>query len=1193
MKTRMFLALMFGPLILWPSLGRADDGTWERVGNFSSLTMFYDISVCNIDNHRNIFAGESSGTSYIWHSTDDGATWLIPLRNPIINHYYKQVIMKPINVDQEHGYGWALVPGNGDMDQTAGPLRTTDGGYSWVAQAPNNLGGLSMRFECLAADTSGDMSTAYLGTHTTPTANIKLLKTTDGGGNWVERGSTIPGDATLDIAIYETDPQRIYCIFSDGGIGHLWYSTNAGTNWNLINTPSGISKVIVSPTDYSHLFTVDQDAPHTVRATTDGGVIWSIPFRYYGFWGNTHSIKYTRLSNTSDSIYIALNSQGDNGIYHWLARKNPDENEAPDELPLSGRIPGDRRAICVAVDPNNSDCVFIGCQNMLYYSDNASDPSPTFHECPGFYQITATRLAVDYPKITAQTDQQMFSYEYDPFFSTWKWTSEPVDTLYGGGVVRDWDSPDQGRWLAGFHPATDYTADAGAIWYYPYNDPEGHSPTWKKFFDPHPVHCLYDDPANPTIYAAGKRTQPEFHGYFYSSTNGETFQTTNFYAVIKSIDGRPGKDTLLVADSLLDIFKSPNRGSSWEPLGLGANTHPTAIQYCPNQPNIALAGTSDATLIYKSRNVDQRTPSWVAANGDIDIGATDQCVQAIKFYPVDNSAIFAAIRNSGTYMTADTGRSWFHMDAGLGDIAINDFAIDKNNPDFLYAAADNGVYKMTISVKSGIIAGEEFWGPGVVIVNGDVTIQPGAILQIAGGTTVKVVYNFDKNSTGNPNKTEFIVWGTLYAWGDENNPIVMESSKEIAPAAGQWTGIRAEAGSNICMKECTVKHGDYGIYSHFPNIFDVENCTFDTNLNAGIYVMGNGNPNSPITVLSTTIKNSGMYGMYCSTSPLTVKSSSIVDCSYGIYYHGDQFDSVYSCDIENHTLAQTYYGIYATKISSGVTAIIRGVPNSSSMTEIYGFTQGGIYLNGTTPTSLIANTEVLSCRPFGIFLNNSSCRIWGGDGTENLLNNNQTGLYLQNMSSPNVRRTRFGWNTLYGVYVGGGCNPDLGNYDPNAGDNSFIQYLAPPPGYRHLYNCVNTYAVNARNNFWNPSGPMYICNANVSPVLIYDPLPRREPPSFGLSAPNKIALAKAYPNPFNPTTTISFSLGARDFTTVRIYNITGQLVSTVFEGQGRMGENTIIWDGRNNFGVPVSTGVYFCLIRTEYEQATVKLTMLK
>ncbi len=66
-----------------------------------------------------------------------------------------------------------------------------------------------------------------------------------------------------------------------------------------------------------------------------------------------------------------------------------------------------------------------------------------------------------------------------------------------------------------------------------------------------------------------------------------------------------------------------------------------------------------------------------------------------------------------------------------------------------------------------------------------------------------------------------------------------------------------------------------------------------------------------------------------------------------------------------------------------------------------------------------------------------------------------------------------------------------------------------------------------------------------------------------------------YPHPFNPNTTIRYSLKDKSKVIVQIYDVTGQLIRTLFDGVKNSGTFSIEWDGRNNRGELQATGIYF------------------
>ena len=85
-----------------------------------------------------------------------------------------------------------------------------------------------------------------------------------------------------------------------------------------------------------------------------------------------------------------------------------------------------------------------------------------------------------------------------------------------------------------------------------------------------------------------------------------------------------------------------------------------------------------------------------------------------------------------------------------------------------------------------------------------------------------------------------------------------------------------------------------------------------------------------------------------------------------------------------------------------------------------------------------------------------------------------------------------------------------------------------------------------------------------------------------------------FPNPFNPETTISFDVAVELASVhIDIFNIRGQRVNTLHNGNLAQGNHSFIWNGKNEQGIEVSSGVYFVRIRTENELLNRKIMLLK
>ncbi len=97
--------------------------------------------------------------------------------------------------------------------------------------------------------------------------------------------------------------------------------------------------------------------------------------------------------------------------------------------------------------------------------------------------------------------------------------------------------------------------------------------------------------------------------------------------------------------------------------------------------------------------------------------------------------------------------------------------------------------------------------------------------------------------------------------------------------------------------------------------------------------------------------------------------------------------------------------------------------------------------------------------------------------------------------------------------------------------------------------------------------------------------------------PNNIAPIEAaisnYPNPFNPSTTINFSIVEAGMVEVAIYDVKGRKVATLINENLSEGTFTTTWNGTNSDGNSQSSGIYFMRLRTPSSNVSSKIMLLK
>ncbi|MEZ5357589.1 MAG: FlgD immunoglobulin-like domain containing protein [Candidatus Zixiibacteriota bacterium] len=95
------------------------------------------------------------------------------------------------------------------------------------------------------------------------------------------------------------------------------------------------------------------------------------------------------------------------------------------------------------------------------------------------------------------------------------------------------------------------------------------------------------------------------------------------------------------------------------------------------------------------------------------------------------------------------------------------------------------------------------------------------------------------------------------------------------------------------------------------------------------------------------------------------------------------------------------------------------------------------------------------------------------------------------------------------------------------------------------------------------------------------------------NVPNVFSLSQNFPNPFNPTTRIDYSLARKTEVNISVYNILGQKVNTLVSGEMDAGEHTIYWNGDDASGDAVASGIYFYKMVTNDFVKTHKMVLMK
>ena len=133
-----------------------------------------------------------------------------------------------------------------------------------------------------------------------------------------------------------------------------------------------------------------------------------------------------------------------------------------------------------------------------------------------------------------------------------------------------------------------------------------------------------------------------------------------------------------------------------------------------------------------------------------------------------------------------------------------------------------------------------------------------------------------------------------------------------------------------------------------------------------------------------------------------------------------------------------------------------------------------------------------------------------------------------------------------------------------------------------------------RGGSWDADGNIYLADFYTNAIFHY----AADMSSISDDNPKTIVasgyvLNQNYPNPFNPDTRIDFTIPANEHVNLAVYNLEGRLVKTLVNQAMNSGQHIANWDGTNEIGAKVSTGMYIYQLRTNSILLNRRMTFVK
>ncbi|NNF08213.1 MAG: S8 family serine peptidase [Candidatus Eisenbacteria bacterium] len=505
---------------------------------------------------------------------------------------------------------------------------------------------------------------------------------------------------------------------------------------------------------------------------------------------------------------------------------------------------------------------------------------------------------------------------------------------------------------------------------------------------------------------------------------------------------------------------------------------------------------------------------------------------------IDGSLTWSEVRE----ILRNTAKSW----PGMSDPDF-DQAYGHGMLDILAAVAaakyDAEVADSTYSTSVTLPAGDF---PNLYV-PGDVLIEPGVTLTIEDDNTK--IYSSageDRRNLGNdPDKVEWLVEGTLDVDGGSEAEIEFSSGVD-GVAEGDWEGIEVKAGGSATINYALVKHAEVGVTYASDETGNISNSTFSNNTTYDIQA-GSGNGGNDLTISGNTITvgggtgiqlYSGVDGITLDDNVITGSSSTSNGITFGLGSGG------YTATVTNNTISD---------ISAG--AGIRSISDASFTGNVITDCKWGIYITAGAP--LIGTSS---------------------SSSDNIIDENTTGILVSGSTAdPIIRNNKIRSNT-FGVQVKSSADPDIGQSTSDRGNNTMTSNST-----YCIWNRNSTGTISAQYNYYGTciGGTPPLCangSVDVTNGLCSAPASRQFDIQLEPQEPSGFSVQGASPNPLTPGSggLLYFSLEQGNANLeLQIFDISGRLVRDLGQFTVVAGDHHIHWDGMDDSGRSVTTGIYF------------------
>ncbi len=574
--------------------------SWTQLGPTNVAGRTRSI-VIDYSNPSILYTGSVSGG--VWKSTNEGQNWF-PLKDNMENLAVVSLAMDPSNNQILYaGTGEGFF--NYDAIRGNGIFKTTDAGVTWTQLSSTNNSNFYYVNDLAIDKNNGRI---YAATHT------GLYYSTNGGSSWslVNGGPSGSNVYCMDIEISNSNPSKIFASYGHFSQSKIYRSTDGGNSFSQIHTVynQGRAELAIAPSNSNIIYVSFHDL-QTSEVT-----------------------KFQKSTNGGNSFFDisvpgpSLTYSSYTGPQAWY-----------DNI--------------LAVHPQNSNIVFAGGVDLFKTTDGGQN----------WTQITNWYPYLTYPYVHADFHAIVFHpTNYDIIYVG---TDGGIFRTSNGGLT--WNSRNNGL---------------GTIQFY---------------------------------YGAQHPSQSVYYGGAQDNGTLKTTFGTNWSDVFGGDGGATEVDynnpnTVYTEYVYLAIYKSTNAGSSWTKIMNGIPTGPgtydgttdrvlfiAPLIMDPNNPNILIGGSYRVFRTTNGGNL------WTAISGDLTgdgTGSNGATISALAIAKGNSSLIYAGCSNGRLQKTTNAGSSWTNVSSGLPTLYLSDVEISTNDNQTVFVtfagfSSGNKVFKTT------------------------------------------------------------------------------------------------------------------------------------------------------------------------------------------------------------------------------------------------------------------------------------------------------------------------------------------------------------------------------------------------------------------------------------------------------------------------------------------------------------------